>query len=166
MRAVLLFSLITFVILTTSCPRVDTFDSGAAAAALEKTDEQWSAAAGRKDVAATLAYYADDAVMLPPNATIITDRDALRQAWTAILGPNTTSISWKASKTEVAKSGELGYLYGTYEDSVQDPKSGPPVRDVGKIVEIWKKQADGQWKCIVDTYSSDLPPVPAPDSGK
>lgn len=81
-----------------------------------------------------------------------------------MLGPNTTFISWKASKTEVAKSGELGYIYGTYQDSVQDPKGGPPTRDTGKIVEVWKKQADGNWKCIVDAYSSDLPVPAAPDA--
>ena len=34
--------------------------------------------------------------------------------------------------------------------------------DTGKLVEIWKKQADGKWKCIVDTYNSDLPPPQQP----
>jgi hypothetical protein len=27
---------------------------------------------------------------------------------------------------------------------VRDPKGGPPTRDTGKIVEVWKKQADGE----------------------
>jgi ketosteroid isomerase-like protein len=167
MRPVLLFSLIASVILTTSCPHVDKVDRRVLAAVeLERTDEQWSAAAARKDVAATVAFYAEGAVMLPPNAPIIADQNAIRQAWTALLGPNTTSISWKASKTEVANSGELGYIYGTYEDSVQDPKGGPPIRDKGKTVEIWKKQADGKWKCVVDSYNSDLPPAPAPEAVK
>lgn len=73
----------------------------------------------------------------------------------ALLGPNTT-VSWKVSKAEVAKSGDLGYLYGTYSLLIKDPQ-GLPVHDTGKLVEIWKKQADGNWKCIVDTYNSDLP---------
>jgi ketosteroid isomerase-like protein len=30
------------------------------------------------------------------------------------------------------------------------------VKDKGKYVEVWKKQADGKWKCIVDSYSSDM----------
>jgi len=61
----------------------------------------------------------------------------------------------------VAKSGELGYLYGTYELSMQEPV----VHDTGKMVEVWKKQADGKWKCIVDTFNSDLP-VPGSTDGK
>ena len=27
----------------------------------------------------------------------------------------------------------------------------------GKFVEVWKKQADGQWKVVADMFSSDLP---------
>ena len=156
MRNVLLFSLLTSAALAASCgPSAD--NHAADVAALQSSDEQWSAAAGRKDVTAAVAFYADDAVMLPPNAPIIADQNSIRQVWADMLGPNTTSMSWKASKTEVAKSGELGYIYGTYQDSVQDPKGGPPVYDKGKLVEIWKKQPDGKWKCIVDAYSSDLP---------
>ena len=61
---------------------------------------------------------------------------------------------------QVAKSGELGYLYGTYQLSIKDPKGGPAITDTGKVLEVWKKQSDGKWKCIVDTYNSDIP-VPA-----
>jgi len=166
MRPALTFPLIATLILTASCGPSVKVDNGAEVAALESADEQWSAAASRKDVAATVAFYADDAVLLAPNAPMITDENAIRQAWATLLGPNTTSISWKATKTEVAKSGELGYIYGTYEDSAQDPKGGPPVRDQGKTVEIWRKQADGKWKCIVDSYSSDLPLPSAPEAQK
>ena len=66
-------------------------------------------------------------------------------------------MSWKETKAEAAKSGELGYLYGTYELTMKDPKGAPGVHDAGNLVEVWKKQADGKWKCIVDTYNSDLP---------
>jgi ketosteroid isomerase-like protein len=38
---------------------------------------------------------------------------------------------------------------------------GKPVTDNGKFVEVWKKQSDGKWKCVADTYNSDLPVVPA-----
>jgi len=77
------------------------------------------------------------------------------------------AANWsQKSKVEVAKSGELGYLYGTYSLSIREPKGGPPVRDTGKLVEIWKKQGDGKWKCIVDTYNSDLPATVSPEAKK
>lgn len=135
-------------------------DRSADATELRKLDEQWSAAAAKNDLEATLSFYADDAVVLPGNAPIATDRKAIREIWAGMLGPG-TAVSWKVTKVEVAKSGELGYLYGTYELTMKDPKGGPPAQDRGKLVEIWKKQADGKWKCIVDTYNSDQP-LPAP----
>jgi len=161
MRKMLLLYVMTAVVVCASCSRPKEDDNRATdAAAIQKLDEQWSATAAKNDLAGTVAFYADDAVLLPPNAPVATSAKAIRDSWAGLLGPN-TAVSWKVTKAEVAKSGELGYLYGTYELSIRDPKGGLPVHDTGKLVEIWKKQADGNWKCIVDTYNSDLPaPVP------
>ena len=65
-------------------------------------------------------------------------------------------ISWKATKVEVAKSGDIGLVSGTYELTINDA-SGKPVNDRGKYVEVWEKQADGKWKCGADIWNSDLP---------
>jgi ketosteroid isomerase-like protein len=160
MRTALPLFLITSAFLTTSCAPSTAIDSRAAdAAAIQALDEQWSATAARNDLAGTVAFYADDAVLLPPNAPIASDRKSIRESWAALLGPN-TAVSWKVSKAEAAKSGELGYLYGTYQLSIKDPKGGPAFSDTGKLVEIWKKQSNGKWKCIVDTYNSDVPAAP------
>ena len=165
-RAALLLVEIPSALVVTSCAPPATGDTPAAeASAIRALDEQWSATAAKNDLDGTVAFYADDAVLLAPNAPIATDRKSIRESWAGLLGPN-TAVSWKVSKVEVAKSGELGYLYGTYSLSIQDPKGGPPVRDTGKLVEIWKKQADAKWKCIVDTYNSDLPATPAPEAKK
>ncbi|HEU0122473.1 MAG TPA: hypothetical protein VFQ91_18220 [Bryobacteraceae bacterium] len=58
---------------------------------------------------------------------------------------------------EVAKAGDLGDLYGTYSLSIKDPEGGRSINDIGKMLEIWRNQPDGKGKCIVDTFSSDLP---------
>lgn len=164
MQTALLLFLITSAILSASCGRSAVTDSRAAdAAALQALDEQWSATAAKHNLAGTVAFYANDAVLLPANAPIATDQKSIRASWAALLGPN-TAVSWKVSKAEVARSGELGYLYGTYELSINDPQGGPPVHDTGKLVEIWKKQTGGNWKCIVDTYNSDLPVASAPEA--
>ena len=52
-----------------------------------------------------------------------------------------------------------GYML-TLKDS-----QGKPVTDHGKLVEVWKKQADGKWKSVVDIFNSDLP-LPAPPEKK
>ena len=144
--------------LTTSC--ASSGDSQSDVAAIRALDAQWSATAAKNDVDGTVAFYADDAVLLPPNAPMASDRKSIRDAWAGMLGPS-TAVSWKVSKAEVAKSGDLGYIYGTYSVMIGNSTGGPATRDHGKLVEIWRKQSDGKWKCIVDTYNSDVPAVAA-----
>lgn len=132
--------------------------------ALKEADAQWSNAAGTRDVDKTVAFYADDAIVLPPNGPIVTKKEAIRNAWKDMITPAGSAISWKATKVEVARSGELGYLSGTYEFTMNDA-NGKPVEDRGKFVEVWKKQTDGAWKCVSDIWNSDLP-APAPPEKK
>ena len=158
--------LIAVAILASSCaPTVAPDTRAADERAIRALDEQWSATAAKNDLDGTVAFYAEDAVLLPPNAPVATDRKLIRESWAGLLGPN-TAVSWKVSKAEVAKSGELGYLYGTYQLSIKDPKGGPTINDRGKFLEVWKKQSDGKWKCIVDTYNSDIPVPAAPEAKK
>ena len=127
---------------------------------LRDTDAAWSKAAASKDLDKTLSYYSDDATVLPPNAPIATTKEEIRKIWQDMLASAGLAISWKATKVEVAKSGDLGFVSGTYELTMNDA-SGKPVTDKGKYVEVWEKKADGKWKCGTDTWNSDLP-APAP----
>ena len=134
--------------------------------ALRYLDAQWSAAASAKDLDKTVSFYSDDAVVMPPNASAATTKEAIRKIWQDLLASPGLVISWKATKVEVAKSGDLACVSGTYEETTIDA-SGKPVNDRGKYVEVWEKQADGKWKCGTDIWNSDLPATaPAPSEKK
>ncbi len=124
--------------------------------ALRDLDAQWSAAAGAKDLDKAVSYYSNDATVMPPNASAARTKEAIRKVWQDLLASPGLSISWKATKVEVAKSGDLACLSGTYELTINDP-SGKQLNDHGKYVEVWEKQADGKWKCGADIWNSDLP---------
>jgi len=119
--------------------------------AVRDTDEQWSKVAAAKDLDKTVSFYAHDAIVLPPNQTAVTTKDGIRNLWKGFLD-SLTDISWKTTRVEMAKSGELGYLIGTYEMTLKDG-----TKDKGKYCEVWRKQADGKWKVSADMFSSDLP---------
>lgn len=128
-------------------------------ALIRKADADWVKAAQTKRVDAWVAYYADDAVVLPPNDKVANSKDTIRKAVSDLLTMPDVGVTWQPTKVEVARSGDLAYLYGAYELTATGPE-GKPIADRGKNVEIWKKQADGNWKCILDTWSSDLPAAP------
>jgi uncharacterized protein (TIGR02246 family) len=128
--------------------------------ALRDLDAQWSAAAAAKDLDKTVSFYSDDAIVMPPNASAARTKEAIRSAWKEVLTSPGSAVSWKAAKVEVAKSGDLACVSGTYEATTTDA-SGKAVNDHGKYVEIWEKQSDGKWKCGTDIWNSDLPVTPS-----
>jgi ketosteroid isomerase-like protein len=128
--------------------------------ALRDADAQWSKAAETKDLDKTVSYYADDAIVMPPNASAATTKEAIRKIWQDLIGSPGLAVSWKATKVEVAKSGDIGFVSGTYELTMNDA-NGKPVNDHGKYLEVWEKQANGKWKCGADIWNSDLPVAPA-----
>jgi ketosteroid isomerase-like protein len=132
---------------------------------LRELDAQWSKAAAAKDLEQTIAYYSDDAIVLPPNTASATTKDAIRNAWKDLLVSPGLAITWKPTRVELARSGDLAWISGTYEVTMKDP-TGKPIRDRGKYLEVWKKQADGTWKCGADTWNSDLPASGPATAGK
>jgi ketosteroid isomerase-like protein len=72
------------------------------------------------------------------------------------------AITWKPTRVQAGKSGEMALVSGTYELTMNDA-SGKPINDRGKYLEVWEKQSDGNWKCRADMWNSDLAasaPVP------
>ena len=132
--------------------------------AIRNIDVEWAKAATAKDVNKTVSYYSDDASVMPPNSPLVTGRSSVTALWRTILLAPGFSGGWKPITVEVARSSDLAYVTGSYEFASND-SSGKPAVDKGKYVEVWKKQADGSWKCVADIFNSDLP-APAPSSAK
>jgi ketosteroid isomerase-like protein len=154
------------ILLTVGCnsgpqPAPDT--RAADEALIRRADADWAKAAQTKQVDAWVAFYADDATVLPPNDKTASDKQSIRKATSDLLGLPGLAITWQPTKIEVARSGDLAYDYGTYE-LVSNDASGNPTTERGKYLEVWKKQADGNWKCTVDAWSPDLPAPATPPS--
>jgi ketosteroid isomerase-like protein len=156
-------AVVAIALLLAGCSTPPSADMRADEEALRRLDAEWVKAAQSKQVDAWVAFYSDDAAVLPPNEAMATDKDSIRKSVSGLLGLPGLTISWQPTKVEVARGGDLAYLYGRYEVSF-DEAPGKRTTDRGKIVEIWKKQADGNWKCIVDTWNSDLPAAPSTPS--
>jgi ketosteroid isomerase-like protein len=128
---------------------------------LRDLDAKWAKAAGTKDVDQTIAFYSDDAVVFPPNATSVTTKDAIRNAWKEMFASPGFVMTWQPTKVQVGKSGGMAWVSGTYQSTMNDA-SGKPANDRGKYLEVWEKQTDGNWKCAADMWNSDLTPAASP----
>ncbi|MGB7433937.1 MAG: DUF4440 domain-containing protein [Candidatus Acidiferrum sp.] len=135
--------------------------SGKASDALLAADAAWMKVYVAKDLHKSVAFFDHEGSMLPPNAPIATGKDALTKLIGSAFAFPDYKLAWHANKVGVARSGELGYTSGTYDFSFKDA-SGKTIADKGKYLTVWKKEADGSWKVLFDTFNSDLPPLPNP----
>ena len=124
-----------------------------AADAIRRLDAEFMKAASAKDSTALVkAFYAPDAVLLPPNRPIAEGRDNIRVFLQGLMDSGFTGI--KLETTTIASAGDLAYGRGRYTLSMWPPGGGP-VQDVGKYIVVFRRQANGAWRAVADIFNSD-----------
>ena len=121
--------------------------------AIRKIDAEFVANARAGNAAALAAAYADDAVIMPPNAPAFRGPEAIRQFWTGFLSMGQIDIALTPDK--VTQSGNLATEIGHYEITIS-PKGAAPIHDKGKYLVAWRK-VGGTWKLFGDIFNSDQP---------
>ncbi len=135
-------------------------DPAADDAAMRKADSDWAAAGRAANVDAWMSFYAGDAIVLLPNEPLASGREPVRHAVTRLLARPHLSIAWRPVEVNVARSGDLAFLIEAY-DLRYDDAHGARVSDRGRRLATWRKQTDGGWKCILDTWNLDEPAAPS-----
>ena len=115
--------------------------------------EAITGAANRRDHAGWAAIYTDDAVLLPPNGSAIEGRSAI-QAWLSRLPPTS---HWEIGLDELEGRDDLAFVRGGYTRWIEPSGEAPPVAEHGRVVQIWRKQADGSWSVLREILNSDNP---------
>jgi uncharacterized protein (TIGR02246 family) len=110
-------------------------------------------AAARLDMDTYLRFYAPNAALVLPGLPIQYGISAPKQNGF----PQGYKIKMDTAKVEVARAGDIGYAFGTYEQTAPDPKTKRLTDTVGKWMVVFQKQPDGSWGAIADTYNVDPP---------
>ena len=61
----------------------------------------------------------------------------------------TYQLTWAPTDAQMGPSGDMGYTWGHFEGRSKDA-NGNPVLTSGRYMTIWRKQADGSWKVVLD----------------
>ena len=110
-------------------------------AALLSLDSEFSKASVAQGItSAYLSYIADDVRLYREGAFPVTGKEAVRAA----LSEKQGVMNWQPTKADVSGSGDLGYTYGLY-----DFKGGSGSEN-GNYLRIWRRQANGKWKVVLD----------------
>ena len=128
--------------------------------ALMQVDRAFDQATAETGLGGWVSYFAEDGQMFPAGAEIVSGRAAIREAMASAFKNPGFTLRWKPLGADVSRSGDLGYTYGTYVARGPGPQ-GQIVERHGKYVSVWKRQADGSWKVVVDIgNASPAPPRP------
>lgn len=74
--------------------------------------------------------------------------------------PSGVTVDWAPTQAWGATSGEMGVTVGTWTRTYKDPARQPRT---GRYVTVWRLNARGEWKALVDIGEADpLPAPPAP----
>ena len=117
--------------------------------ALRDLVDRTVAAAGQRDIATYSKYYGPKWVSALPGVPIGELTGPLKMQF-----PAGYAIKMVTVKTEISAGGDLGYAVGTYEQTAPD-KTGVLTHTVGKWMSVFRKQPDGSWGAIADTYNVD-----------
>jgi ketosteroid isomerase-like protein len=120
-------------------------DVAADTAALATTAAGFEKAYNDKDADALAALYTEDAQLLPPGATEVSGRDAIRAYFVGDIEKHWAKISVNSDSSGVG--GEWAWRSGTWS-----AESMPMA--TGKYIAVWRRTADG-WRMQKDIWNMD-----------
>ncbi|MEP6820488.1 MAG: DUF4440 domain-containing protein [bacterium] len=122
---------------------------------LLERDAQWARAASEgKDIELILSYWTDDAIVLPPGLPAVIGKAALRQYVESSLQIPGFRITWTSTGVKFSPDGKLAYMLGHNSVSLTAP-DGTAITDEGRAVTIWRREPDGEWRCVLDIWNAE-----------
>jgi len=129
---------------------------------LKAVIEAADAAIGREDFDELMAFYAEDAVLVVKPGLNATGKEQIRKAFAAIAEHFNHSLTVTQGEMIVLEGGGDTALVIMESVLNADPADGAPFHAVRKATYVFRRDAGGRWRCVIDnSYGTDLLGMPA-----
>ncbi len=133
-------------------------DTAADMAAIHAATNAWVEAYNAGDADKIVALYADDAIMLPPDAPAASGHEAMKAYLAAdIAASKAAGVSFALDADTSGVSGDLAWHSGTFHVTGANGAN----LGTGKYVEVSRK-TNGKWLMIRDIWNNDAAAAAAP----
>lgn len=153
-RSKSVFSMVVAAVLSIALPALGADD----AVRIRAGTASWMQSFNSGNAGGVVALYADDGVLMPPNAPQARGIVAIKEAVAKeIAGAKKAGVTLAVGTDEVGVAGDMAWHAGTY---VVKDKGGKTV-DAGKFLEVWERKG-GKWRIVRDMWNSDAAAAAAP----
>ena len=121
--------------------------------ALRKTTQDWALACNTKQLDDLVDLYLPDATVLRPNVPQVRGAAAIREFFFGLLDAGMSEVEMDPQRAELF--GDYGYETGRCKSLVPSAV-GKRREERGKYLVLLNRQANGDWKIVADSWSSDL----------
>jgi ketosteroid isomerase-like protein len=123
-------------------------------AGLMRTSRRWAEVLRSRDLEKILSFWADDAIVMPPDQPALLGKAAIRQYVVECLAIPGFSITWEPEFARVGGRGDIGYLVERSRFTLPDV-TGALVTRYAKTVTVWRKNPAGEWRCVIDIWNGN-----------
>ncbi|MCQ3973424.1 MAG: hypothetical protein DPW09_08275 [Anaerolineae bacterium] len=121
-------------------------------AEIEKLTAQFAKAVTNKDFAALGPFYEERARFLPPGAPMVEGRAAIQAAQQKMIEGGVQALDLEC--VDVIEAGDFAIEIGRTTVTIR-LLGLLSITRTGKSVVVWRRQKDGTFKIVVDTFNSD-----------
>lgn len=123
---------------------------------IKQINEQWANYDKTGNYQAIWDFYADDAIVMPPNTKLLQGKDAIKSYYEKENKNVDRFTNVEYNTLDVMGENNIFVETGTYKMTIQMKNMANPVDDNGKYVTVWKLMPDGSLKVTVDIFNSDM----------
>lgn len=121
---------------------------------IRSVTESFVRAANAGDVTAWMSTLTDDVTFMPPEQESASGSDAVR-TWVVENFFDPFDIDLELSFDELQISESWAYAAGPFRETLTPKDGGEAVELVGKFIDVFRRDADGEWKFARVIFNTD-----------
>lgn len=157
-RCTRLFTLLAVMLAAACSPPEVMVDMEAEVASLTAAAQAYHDGAATMDLESIQALHSHDAVIYAPDTPTVDTWEGVQEFMAGFEAAPGIQVELELTDVVVSAGGTMGYSVGVGSITMDGPE-GERIVEYTRDVHVWTKNADGEWKLVLDVWNSPVPMV-------
>ncbi len=114
--------------------------------------DAYNAAFSAADPEAVVAFYADNAIRVDSDGSVMDGIAAIRDEISTFFGDNNYVLD-QATAPDIQAFGDLAVTLSVFREHWTPKAGGETIQQVGQWLVVWQRQSDGGWRIIREMWA-------------